>query len=539
MSVWRIIPLLLLSGCLGRSALPGFSEPGGDFDSPDDDAPITDDGDSGPQPTCTTEGEACDDGSALTDNDRCGADFVCAGVRADPNARLVFTSYSESATIFANAFGVDGNGAVTLAGSAEIPWTGTDFAGMLHIGAFSTQAQGFSPIAWAGRWTPFSQLAATTYFNARTEIRDVDVLADGSTVYCATVVGDYDGGALSFSSPNDRQSPAVVVLDPAGNILTATLLPNAAATNGDVANAQCLGASISPAKDYIAVGGLYSTSVNPGLGNLADAQADPNGFIALYDGSLNPLWQYGVFSATTALVQRAAVRSNGMSYFALQFSGTTTLPTGTTATFTSRGAEDILVGAYNTDGTRAWGTGFGSTGEDVVRDLLVDNAGNTYVCGFVSGTLSRTGPGSFPANTHSGNHDGVLVKINAAGEPSWVRRVGGPNDDACTGLSFAPNGDVIVTGSSGGNASIFGLSGVGGPSAFVIFVDTDGNAFNLMQFTATGDIALRGAAIDASSNAVWLGGTYSGVLTLDNQTVPATPSNNTAFVGRVPLPSVQ
>lgn len=100
---------------------------------------------------------------------------------------------------------------------------------------------------------------------------------------------------------------------------------------------------------------------------------------------------------------------------------------------------------------------FGGSGEDTIRDIAFDNAGNIYVAGgTASGNLPTTagayqrilGTGGSKLGT-AGAHDAFVAKFDAAGQLLWSTYLGGPNYDRAYALEIAADGHVYVGGRAG------------------------------------------------------------------------------------------
>jgi hypothetical protein len=101
---------------------------------------------------------------------------------------------------------------------------------------------------------------------------------------------------------------------------------------------------------------------------------------------------------------------------------------------------DYAVVKYDSLGAEQWVARYDGPGNsyDEVRDMVVDNAGNTYVTGYSIGI--------------STNEDYATVKHNALGEEEWVARYNGPVNlcDDASAVAVDRLGCVYVTGWSRG-----------------------------------------------------------------------------------------
>lgn len=171
---------------------------------------------------------------------------------------------------------------------------------------------------------------------------------------------------------------------------------------------------------------------------------------------------------------------------------------------------------------RAWGTYFG--GQDTyVIDSAIDNAGNSYLVGTVTGDgnyLSNfTTAGAHQPEYGGGSTDGFIAKFNPEGLLVWNTYFGGRNEDIIYSVAIDANGYVVV----GGNTSSDGLatSGVhqtalaGGRDAFVAKFEETGALVWCTYYGGEQNEILRGLDTDTDGN-VYIGGntwSSSGIAT--------------------------
>ena len=87
--------------------------------------------------------------------------------------------------------------------------------------------------------------------------------------------------------------------------------------------------------------------------------------------------------------------------------------------------------------------------------LLVDGSGSIYFSGH---TFSSDVPDTL--NGFSGGRDGIIVKMNSNGTAvDFVRYFGGDVNDWLLGMSFAANGDLLITGNTSSTETTFPIQG--------------------------------------------------------------------------------
>ncbi|UOQ78661.1 SBBP repeat-containing protein [Hymenobacter sp. 5516J-16] len=219
----------------------------------------------------------------------------------------------------------------------------------------------------------------------------------------------------------------------------------------------------------------------------------------------------------------------GNSYVTGSFAGTTSF--GRLA-LTSRGLTDLFLVKYNPAGKALWATQIGrdpktpsySQPTASGADVALDAAGNVYVIGNFTGTLSY-GSNSTISSFSNGFNTALVAKFNSGGQVQWVERFGIPQF-GCYGYAIATDaaGNSYVTGQSDYGGIQFGPQVVGG-SRRVMYV---------ARYNATGSVAwakvssncssygASGAdvALDGRGNCV-VGGGFINDMTLDGTALTA------------------
>lgn len=89
-----------------------------------------------------------------------------------------------------------------------------------------------------------------------------------------------------------------------------------------------------------------------------------------------------------------------------------------------------------------WVVTFGSSFEDAPEDILVDDAGNSYISGYFRDTL-RIGNQEFAS---MGKNDIYLAKFDPSGALLWANRYGWFSNEFAHGLAFDRLGNVLMIG---------------------------------------------------------------------------------------------
>ncbi len=115
------------------------------------------------------------------------------------------------------------------------------------------------------------------------------------------------------------------------------------------------------------------------------------------------------------------------------------------------GSFDIYLGKLSSDGgTLHWASYLGGSGNDQTNAILVDGEGRVVVTGFSDTPDYPTTPGAFQAAS-AGNDDIIVTSLAADGSAiQWSTFIGGSGDQSAMDMSWAADGDLLLTGTSKG-----------------------------------------------------------------------------------------
>lgn len=144
----------------------------------------------------------------------------------------------------------------------------------------------------------------------------------------------------------------------------------------------------------------------------------------------------------------------------------------------------ILAGAFTVNAQEysyAWGRNFGGIGEDVVRAMSTDDAGNTYTTGYFTDVADYDPGDGVNELISNGFFDVFVQKLDTEGNLVWVASFGGAFFDYGTGIETDADGNVYVTGvyqetvDFDPSGETFELTSAGSEDIFVLKLDADGN----------------------------------------------------------------
>jgi hypothetical protein len=195
------------------------------------------------------------------------------------------------------------------------------------------------------------------------------------------------------------------------------------------------------------------------------------------------------------------------------------------STFIALPATHSTVRATSTAPTFSWIAGGDGTGSSnaPVNAVAVDSLGNSYITGWISGTLDFAGDGIGGANSFgdvaTANQDAYLAQYNSGGVLQWVKHFAGTGTDFTTGVTADSNNNVIVVGSFAGTIDLAG-DGIGGSGDLVSLGSNDlftakyssaGNFVWAARAGGTGnDSGWQGAVTVDSSRNVYLNVPFTG-----------------------------
>ena len=163
-------------------------------------------------------------------------------------------------------------------------------------------------------------------------------------------------------------------------------------------------------------------------------------------------------------------------------------------------------------GTKTWSVLVGSSSWDYGYAVEVDSARNAYVVGSANAAL--------PGATHSGVHDGCLIKYDKDGVQQWLIQFGTGQDDEAMGLQIDSNDMLFLAVQTRHNMEGTNL---GGTDMVVMQVDSTGSVLWTEQFGTNNNDAMASGngpplAIDSTTGDLFIAAnTYSAFDGYSNQ----------------------
>ena len=176
----------------------------------------------------------------------------------------------------------------------------------------------------------------------------------------------------------------------------------------------------------------------------------------------------------------------------------------TTPALTKKGIRDAFALKLSSSGATTWAKNFGGSGANVYgRGIAVDSAGNVYLGGDGSGTLTT------PALTMIST-DAFALKLDSSGTPTWAKNFGGSGATTYGyGIAVDSAGSVYLGGYFMASLTTPALTKIGGYDAFALKLDATGATTWAKNYGGSGAYAYGyGIAVDSAGN-VYLGGCFS------------------------------
>jgi hypothetical protein len=225
------------------------------------------------------------------------------------------------------------------------------------------------------------------------------------------------------------------------------------------------------------------------------------------DGSLGAPNQglYDVFVTKLWTAQAGTTADDFSEGIAVNAAGTTVVITGSTRGALAglyNGAADVYILAFDAltgallTSPRAQ---FGTAADDDAWAVAIDVAGNVYVAGETSGSLS---------GANAGLSDLFVASYSPTGGQNWVKQFGTPGNDVANAITVDPVAGVVVTGRTGGDLQGAGSDGF--DDSFTVLLDTNGNLLWTRQYGTRSNDDGIGVATDGSGNIWVIGNTFGG-----------------------------
>lgn len=184
------------------------------------------------------------------------------------------------------------------------------------------------------------------------------------------------------------------------------------------------------------------------------------------------------------------------------------------------------------DGTPEYGRWWGEMGDQEARGVAICDDGSVALAGFI------TAPLMFGAEEVMavGDKDMFVAHLDAAGEPQWIRGLGGASTDYASHVQCG--GDVLFAGAVTGAATIgaLELTPAGDADAVLGQFAADGTLTWAAGVTGPDDQSPGGIGFHAPNNEAFVVLTSTGMTTLGDQALPGAGDRD-VVLARYALPA--
>jgi len=189
------------------------------------------------------------------------------------------------------------------------------------------------------------------------------------------------------------------------------------------------------------------------------------------------------------------------------------------------GDDDVFVAKLSPTGQVLWAISFGGPGHDEGHGIAVDAGGAVYVTGLFNEQASLGGA----VLTSGGSHDIFVAKLSPAGHPLWASSAGGPGRDIGDAIALDADGNIYLTGRVDPRAAIgsTALASRGHWDLFVAKLSPTGQA--LWAASAGGRSDNDGGndvTVDADGNPIVIG-SFEGQAVIDGATLASAGKEDT------------
>ena len=206
----------------------------------------------------------------------------------------------------------------------------------------------------------------------------------------------------------------------------------------------------------------------------------------------------------------------------------------------AKGDNDLYVQKLDANGKLSWVTVLGGKDSKMQgRSIVMDEAGNAYVCGSFQGTIDYETTSGTSTITSKGDIDIFVLKLNRKGKLEWIRDFGAKDSDIAYTITLDKTNHLLISGwyretiDFDPGPGEFNLTAKGWNDGFILKLNTDGNFIWAGSMGSQSGDAAHSLTYDSENNMI-VGIYYSKVADLNpgnkNFIVTSKGSNDIAIV---------
>lgn len=291
--------------------------------------------------------------------------------------------------------------------------------------------------------------------------------------------------------------------------------------------------------------GTFTDTLFIGDETIAGA-GNTDGFLTRFDPDGKPLWTLAIGGVGPDRLHDVTSDADGNAYVSGVVRGPVDLDRDGDIDIPESSTDTFLVASFDRDGQLRWSRTAGGDGVVRLSTIVADTDGAIYVGGaYLAGALdldadgTPDGPAAIvnraPAGPADVDMNAFYAALDMSGDVVWIRSVSGPGVQVVGAFAVADNGDLVILGSYLDDADFdndgrtdlewrsLGSEQVWkhgqDASSFLLRTSPDGERRWVRRYAA------GGMHVAAFSDRLLLGGTYTGVLDLDEDGKPESPAD--------------
>ncbi len=373
---------------------------------------------------------------------------------------------------------VDGAGNLYVLGyfSAPSAWFGSASLSTSGTGTYLTKYSNAGNFLWARK---ISDTNVADAYGLKTD-------AAGNSYVVTTFTGTTTLGTATLTS-SGASDIVIAKYTTSGDVVWATKAGGSAVDKGISITTDAAGNS------YI-TGSLSGTAVFGST--ILSSAASTDGFVAKLNANGSFAWAQKMGGNSADEGVSVVIDASGTVYVAGNFSSSFSLAG---ANLAYSGNQDIFLVAYSNAGTAQWARSAGGSYADKVSSLTIDGAGNLYLGGHFNRSANF---GSVSLASSGNSQDIFLAKYTNTGAGVWATSAGGTGLDELSILHADTDGNLYLTGSFSGRATIGGatLNSVGSLDIYAAHYASNGAAQWAIGAGSARDDRGLGIVSDAARN---------------------------------------
>jgi hypothetical protein len=233
-------------------------------------------------------------------------------------------------------------------------------------------------------------------------------------------------------------------------------------------------------------------------GSLAESNAGgKDAWLSKYDGDGNREWTKQFGTSEEEIVWDVTVDESS-----IYVTGNTR---GELDNNANQGEVDLFLAKYDSDGNREWTKQFGTLTLEDISSVTTDNTGNIYVAGHTFGDLGgdNANQGQVLGQGVDGgapSTDPFVIKLDSNGNELWRTQLGSVTLDDNWGVATDQDSNVFIGGNTKGDFGGKNASSAGEYDAWIAKLDSDGNQEWVEQFGTTDYDFLWDTETDSEGN---------------------------------------